>query len=174
MKDVKINNIANLLVIPDRYCKSKYIKSAFNKTFSVIFTDMSSDFGFPRIRRKKQNQRNHSRQSKKETDKTANQSKLQTIDLFRLYILFSQYRSCDDTQEIWSFVLFIKRVHADIFMLALMNKTKELKDQISWVSSLDLYWENKMYKRKRSITLRKSELIMKHCVHELHEKDLES
>ena len=31
------------------------------------------------------------------------------IDLFRLYILFSQYRSCDDTQEIWSFVLFIKK-----------------------------------------------------------------
>ena len=30
------------------------------------------------------------------------------IDLFRLYILFSQYRSCDDTQEIWSFVLFIE------------------------------------------------------------------
>ena len=33
-------------------------------------------------------------------------------------------------------------------MLFLMNKTK---DQISWVSSHDLYWENKMYKRKRSI-----------------------
>ena len=32
--------------------------------------------------------------------------------------------------------------------LFLMNKTK---DQISWVSSHDLYWENKMYKRKRSI-----------------------
>ena len=32
-----------------------------------------------------------------------------TIDLFRLYISFSQYRSCDDTQEIWSFVLFIKK-----------------------------------------------------------------
>ena len=31
------------------------------------------------------------------------------IDLFRLYILFSQYRSCDDTQGIWSFVLFIKK-----------------------------------------------------------------
>ena len=30
------------------------------------------------------------------------------IDLFGLYILFSQYRSCDDTQEIWSFVLFTK------------------------------------------------------------------
>ena len=35
-------------------------------------------------------------------------------------------------------------------MLFLMNKTK---DQISWVSSPDLYWENKMYKRKRSINL---------------------
>ena len=32
-------------------------------------------------------------------------------------------------------------------ILFLMNKTK---DQISWVSSHDLYWENKMYKRKRS------------------------
>ena len=32
-----------------------------------------------------------------------------------------------------------------------MNKTK---DQISWVSSHDLYWENKMYKRKRSISPR--------------------
>ena len=32
-----------------------------------------------------------------------------TIDFFRLYILFSQYRSCDDTREIWSFVLFIKK-----------------------------------------------------------------
>ena len=32
-------------------------------------------------------------------------------------------------------------------MLFLMSKTK---DQISWVSSHDLYWENKMYKRKRS------------------------
>ena len=31
------------------------------------------------------------------------------IDLFRLYILFSQYRSRDDTQEIWSFVLFNKK-----------------------------------------------------------------
>ena len=30
------------------------------------------------------------------------------IDLFRLYIFFSQYRSCDNTQEVWSFVLFIK------------------------------------------------------------------
>ena len=28
------------------------------------------------------------------------QLKSPPIDLFRLYILFSQYRSCDDTQEI--------------------------------------------------------------------------
>ena len=36
-------------------------------------------------------------------------------------------------------------------ILFLINKTK---DQISWVSSHDLYWENKMYKRKRSIVSR--------------------
>ena len=42
----------------------------------------------------------------------------------------------------------LKRVHASMNMLFLMNKTK---DQISWVSSRDLCWENKMYKRKRSI-----------------------
>ena len=29
-------------------------------------------------------------------------------DLFRLYILFSQYKSCDNTQEDWFFVLLIK------------------------------------------------------------------
>ena len=42
----------------------------------------------------------------------------------------------------------LKRVHASMNMLFLMNKTK---DQISRVSSHDLYWKNKMYKRKRSI-----------------------
>ena len=31
------------------------------------------------------------------------------IDLFRLYILFSQYKSRDDTQEDWFFVLLIKK-----------------------------------------------------------------
>ena len=30
-------------------------------------------------------------------------------DLFRLYILFSQYKSCDNTQEDWSLVLLIKK-----------------------------------------------------------------
>ena len=44
----------------------------------------------------------------------------------------------------------LKRVHASMNMLFLMNKTK---DKISRVSSHDLYWENKMYKRKRSIDL---------------------
>ena len=34
---------------------------------------------------------------------------LDPIDLFGSYILFSQYRSCDNTQEAWSFVLFIKK-----------------------------------------------------------------
>ena len=69
------------------------------------------------------------------------------IDLFRLCILFSQYRSCDDTQEIWSFVLFIKKSTCK------QEYVCKTKDQIFWVSSHDLYWENKMYKRKRSIRL---------------------
>ena len=34
---------------------------------------------------------------------------LQTIDLFGLHILFSQYRSWANTQELQSFVLFIKK-----------------------------------------------------------------
>ena len=78
------------------------------------------------------------------------------IDLFRLYILFSQYRSFDDTQEIWSFVL---QTYSCLHVLFLMNKTK---DQISWVSSHDLYWENKMYKRKRSIEMHQKGKICTH------------
>ena len=44
----------------------------------------------------------------------------QVMELFRLYILFSQYRSCENTQEVWSFVLFIKKsdVHASMNMSA--------------------------------------------------------
>ena len=42
----------------------------------------------------------------------------------------------------------LKRAYLCLHALFLMNKTK---DEISWVSSHDLYWENKMYKRKRSI-----------------------
>jgi len=51
-------------------------------------------------------------------------------------------------------VLFIKKsagmqTYSFLHVLFLMNKTK---DHIPWVSSHDLYWENKMYKRKRSIS----------------------
>ena len=60
--------------------------------------------------------------------------KTNLIDLFRLYILFSRYRSCDDTQEIWSFVLFIKK---SIFMLAFIlhneqDKGSNLLSIITW------------------------------------------
>ena len=75
-----------------------------------------------------------------------------SIDLVRLYILFSQYRSCDDTQEIWSFVLFIKKSTCKHEYVC------KTKDQISWVSSHDLYWENKIYKRKRSIAFDTAEM----------------
>ena len=34
---------------------------------------------------------------------------MDAIDLFRLYILFSQYKSCDNTQEDWFVVLLIKK-----------------------------------------------------------------
>ena len=43
----------------------------------------------------------------------------------------------------------LERAYSCLHARFLMNKTK---DQISWVSSHDLYWENKMYKRKRSIS----------------------
>ena len=49
----------------------------------------------------------------------------------------------------------LKLVHADICMLAciLFHEQDSTKDQISRVSSHDLYWEDKMYKRKRSIMI---------------------
>ena len=50
-----------------------------------------------------------------------------------------------------------------LHVLFLMNKTK---DQISWVSSHDLYWENKMYKRKRSIRrISKQDMSSKRSAH---------
>ena len=71
------------------------------------------------------------------------------IDLFRLYILFSHYRSCGDTQEIWSFVLFVKK---RIFMLACtlfneQDKGSNLLSIITWsvlgkqnVQAKKVYW----------------------------------
>ena len=44
----------------------------------------------------------------KPEENTSNKKKPQ-IDLFRLYILFSQYKSRDNTQEDWFFVLLIKK-----------------------------------------------------------------
>ena len=54
---------------------------------------------------------------------------LESIDLFRLYIMISQYRLCDNTQEVWSFLLFIKKsacrhIHACMRSF-LMSKTKD-------------------------------------------------
>ena len=70
-----------------------------------------------------------------------------------MYILFSQYRS--------RHVLILRRfgplfcslkesmqAYSCLHALFLMSKTK---NQSPWVLSHDLYWENKMYKRKRSI-----------------------
>ena len=63
---------------------------------------------------------------------------------FSLAILFSQYESCDNTQEDWSFVL----LHSSTNIL--MNKRK---DRTSWVLAHDLYWEKNVQakKVKRSI-----------------------
>ena len=78
-----------------------------------------------------------------------------TIDLFGLYILFSQYRSCDNTQKVWSFVLSssLKWGHASMNMPACtlfneQNKGPSLLSIITWS-----VWENRMYKPKRSIHL---------------------
>lgn len=91
-------------------------------------------------------------------------------DLFRLSVMFSQYRSYGDTWEVWTFFVFIKKTaskngnvkiwkkilftvsNLDIFILVrslFMNTTKV---QTAQVSSYDLYWENITDKRKRSIT----------------------
>ena len=53
-----------------------------------------------------------------------------SLDLFRLYILFSQHRSCANTQEALSFLFFfsLKAVHATyscLHALFLMSKTKD-------------------------------------------------
>ena len=57
------------------------------------------------------------------------------IDLFCLLIVFPQCGSCDDTQE----SIFFERW---VFSCSV---------QTSYVSSHDLFWENKIVKQKRSI-----------------------
>ena len=55
-----------------------------------------------------------------------------------------------------------KRAYSCLHLFFIMNKTK---DQIFWVSSHDLYWENKMYKRKRSIVGSWFHSLLLYCVH---------
>ena len=60
-------------------------------------------------------------------------------DLFSLYVLFSQYRSCDNTLENCFFqISSCSRAYV---------RTKRQSVKFPW----DLYWENKTYKLKRSI-----------------------
>ena len=61
------------------------------------------------------------------------------IDLFSLYVLFSQYRSCDNTLENCFFqISSCSRAYV---------RTKRQSVKFPW----DLYWEIKTYKLKRSI-----------------------
>ena len=54
----------------------------------------------------------------------------------------------------------LKRMHADIFLLAYTLFNKQEKHQVSQVVSHDLYWENKMYKRIRSTAGMISQLVI--------------
>ena len=68
-----------------------------------------------------------------------------SVDPFCMSILFSWYRSYDDTQEVWMFVVFIKKTvckHEDVQLW---------KKILSWVLSHDLYQENKIDKQKGSV-----------------------
>ena len=64
-----------------------------------------------------------------------------------------RFRSCDDTQESIFFQKWaLSRSHAVLLM-------KTTKVQISWVSSHDPYWENKIDKRKRSIAVTSGNMV---------------
>ena len=62
-------------------------------------------------------------------------SETQQTDLFRLTILLSRYRSCDDTQ---GSICFHNWTFSCSHVVVLMNTTKV---QTSLVSSHDVYWE---------------------------------
>ena len=49
---------------------------------------------------------------------TSGENEKSQIDLFRLYILFSQYKSCNNTQEDWFVFCSLKRTHASMNMSA--------------------------------------------------------
>ena len=64
------------------------------------------------------------------------------MGIFLLLVLFSQYRSCGDTEEVWTFVVFIKKI-------ACKHENVELwKKILSWVSLHDLFWEKKSTSKK--------------------------
>ena len=67
-------------------------------------------------------------------------------DLSCLSVLFSQYRSCDDTWEVWTFVVYIKKQ-----TMCEHENNQTSKKILSWVLSHDLCWENKIDKQKRFI-----------------------
>ena len=69
---------------------------------------------------------------------------LKAIDVFSLYILFSQCRSCDVTLES-CFFEFASCSRA--YIRIIYEKTR----QTLLGTSHDLHWENKIYKLKRSI-----------------------
>ena len=75
-----------------------------------------------------------------------------TIDLFHLYILFSQHRYVIILKRLGPLFCSLKRMHAGIFMLACPHFNEQNKGpKLLSILSHGLYWENKMYKRKRSI-----------------------
>ena len=62
------------------------------------------------------------------------------IDLFSLYVLFSQYRSCVNTLENYFFqVLFYSLAYVCIIY-------EKIRVKFPW----DFYWDSKTYKVKRS------------------------
>ena len=51
--------------------------------------------------------------------------------------------TCDDPQEVWTFGVFIRKTACEHENVQLWKK------MLSWESSHDLYWQNKIDKRKR-------------------------
>ena len=75
--------------------------------------------------------------------------KLELIDLFSLYVLFSHFRPRDATRGNSSF-------HKSSYARANVRITNdENKRKIPMRASHGLKWENKMYKLKRTITITK-------------------
>ena len=81
------------------------------------------------------------------------------IDLFRLYILLSQYRSCDDTQEIWSFVLFIK-VSMNMSACTLFNEQNKGSNLLSIITWSVLGQQNVQAKKVYLLVIQQDNIII--------------